>query len=284
MRSVPPETTTAVAVTVEGEPDDDDALLTEPGRSGIRWRRAVTPLVIVIMWQVGASAGLLDEKTFSSPWQVVDTFWTLVENGTVPRNLAISLARIGIGLVLGGSAGVVLGLLSGLFRLGEDLIDAPLQMIRTMPVLALIPLFILWFGIGELPKVLIIAIGAFFPLYLNTMAGTRNVDNKLLEAGKTLGLSRWGQIPHVIIPGALPNVLVGLRTSFGVAVIALVVSEQINASSGIGYLMTQAQQFFETNIIFVGLVIYAALGLAGDLIVRTIERRALSWRNAFAGS
>lgn len=283
MRSAPPETTTAVAVKAEGEPDDD-ALLTEPGRRGIRWRRAVTPLVIVIMWQVGASAGLLDEKTFSSPWQVLDTFWTLAENGTLPRNLAISLVRIGIGLVLGGSTGVVLGLLSGLFRLGEDLIDAPLQMIRTMPVLALIPLFILWFGIGELPKVLIIALGAFFPLYLNTMAGTRNVDNRLLEAGKTLGLSRWSQIPHVIIPGALPNMLVGLRTSFGVAVIALVVSEQINASSGIGYLMTQAQQFFETNIIFVGLIIYAALGLAGDLIVRAIERRALSWRNAFAGS
>ncbi len=167
---------------------------------------------------------------------------------------------------------------------GRILIDAPLQMVKTMPILALIPLFILWFGIGELPKVLIIAFGSFFPIYLNTFSGVRNVDERLVETGKTLGLSRWGMIRHVVLPSSLPSVLVGLRTSFGVAVIALVVSEQLNASSGIGFLMTQAQQFFETDVIFVGLIIYALLGLGGDLIVRALEKRALAWRRAFDGT
>jgi sulfonate transport system permease protein len=215
---------------------------------------------------------------------VADTAWQLMANGTLERALLVSLARVGVGLFIGVAAGLILGLVSGLFRLGEDLIDPSLQMLRTMPVLALIPLFILWFGIGELPKVLIIGLGCFFSMYLNTFAGVRNVDERLVEAGQTLGLSRWGQIRHVIIPGALPNALVGLRIAIGVSVIMLVVSEQINASSGIGYLMTQAEQFFQTSVIFVGLLVYAILGLGADLIVRFIEKRALAWRRTFAGA
>ena len=228
--------------------------------------------------------GYLSFKTFSSPWQVADTAYQLMANGTLERALLVSLARVGVGLFIGVTAGLILGLVSGLFRLGEDLIDPSLQMLRTMPVLALIPLFILWFGIGELPKVLIIGLGCFFSMYLNTFAGVRGVDERLVEAGQTLGLSRWGQIRHVIIPGALPNALVGLRIAIGVSVIMLVVSEQINASSGIGYLMTQAEQFFQTSVIFVGLLVYALLGLSADLIVRFIEKRALAWRRTFAGS
>jgi sulfonate transport system permease protein len=249
-----------------------------------RWRRWCTPLVVLVLWQGGSNGGFLSIKTFSSPWQVADTAYQLMANGTLERALLVSLARIGIGLLIGVGAGLLLGLASGLFRVGEDLIDPSLQMLRTMPVLALIPLFILWFGIGELPKVLIIGLGCFFSMYLNTFAGVRNVDERLVEAGETLGLSRWGQIRHVIIPGALPNVLVGFRIAIGVAVIMLVVSEQINASSGIGFLMTQAEQFFQTSVIFVGLLVYAILGLGADLIVRFIEKRALAWRRTFTGS
>jgi sulfonate transport system permease protein len=254
------------------------------GRRRHRWRRWITPIVVLALWQCGSNLGYLSFKTFSSPWQVADTAWQLMANGTLERALLVSLARVGVGLFIGVSAGLILGLVSGLFRLGEDLIDPSLQMLRTMPVLALIPLFILWFGIGELPKVLIIGLGCFFSMYLNTFAGVRNVDERLVEAGQTLGLSRWGQIRHVIIPGALPNALVGLRIAIGVSVIMLVVSEQINASSGIGYLMTQAEQFFQTSVIFVGLLVYAILGLGADLIVRFIEKRALAWRRTFAGA
>ena len=254
------------------------------GRRRHRWRRWVTPVVVIALWQLGSNFGWLSFKTFSSPWQVTDTAYQLMANGTLERALLVSLARVGVGLFIGVTAGLLLGLVSGLFRLGEDLIDPSLQMLRTLPVLALIPLFILWFGIGELPKVLIIGLGCFFSMYLNTFAGVRNVDERLVEAGETLGLSRWGQIRHVIIPGALPNALVGLRIAIGVSVIMLVVSEQINASSGIGYLMTQAEQFFQTSVIFVGLLVYALLGLSADLIVRSIEKRALAWRRTFAGT
>jgi sulfonate transport system permease protein len=254
------------------------------GRKRHRWRRWITPVVVLALWQLGSNLGYLSFKTFSSPWQVADTAYQLMANGTLERALLVSLARVGVGLFIGVTAGLLLGLVSGLFRLGEDLIDPSLQMLRTMPVLALIPLFILWFGIGELPKVLIIGLGCFFSMYLNTFAGVRNVDDRLVEAGQTLGLSRWGQIRHVIIPGALPNALVGLRIAIGVSVIMLVVSEQINASSGIGYLMTQAEQFFQTSVIFVGLLVYALLGLSADLIVRFIEKRALAWRRTFAGT
>jgi sulfonate transport system permease protein len=254
------------------------------GRRRHRWRRWVTPIVVLALWQLGSNLGYLSFKTFSSPWQVADTAYQLMANGILERALLVSLARVGVGLFIGVTAGLLLGLVSGLFRLGEDLIDPSLQMLRTMPVLALIPLFILWFGIGELPKVLIIGLGCFFSMYLNTFAGVRNVDVRLVEAGQTLGLSRWGQIRHVIIPAALPSALVGLRIAIGVSVIMLVVSEQINASSGIGYLMTQAEQFFQTSVIFVGLLVYALLGLSADLIVRFIEKRALAWRRTFAGA
>ena len=281
---VVPQLGTAVVLSddVDGDLDEASSTPRKPRRRW--WRRAITPVAVIVLWQVGASTGLFNEKTFSSPWQVLDTFWQLLLNGSLLRALGVSLARISIGLAIGVAAGVVLGVVSGLFQLGEDLVDSPLQMVKTMPVLALIPLFILWFGIGELPKVLIIAFASFFPIYLNAFAGVRNVDERLVEAGRTLGLSKWGLIRHVILPSALPSVLVGLRTSLGVAVIALVVSEQLNASSGIGFLMTQAQQFFETNVIFVGLIIYALLGLGGDLIVRFLEKRTLSWRRAFAGT
>jgi sulfonate transport system permease protein len=145
-------------------------------------------------------------------------------------------------------------------------------------VLALVPLFILWFGIGEEPKILLVALGTVFPIYLNTFAGIRGVDVRLVEAGRTLGLSRWGVIRHVILPGALPSLLVGLRYSLGIAWLVLVVSEQINATSGIGFLMTQAREFLRTDIIVVGLVVYSLLGLAADLVVRLLERVALAWR------
>jgi sulfonate transport system permease protein len=260
------------------------AALNRQGRGARIIRRTASPIVILVAWQLSAWLHIIDIRFAASPSIVATTFGHLIANGVLERNLLISLTRVAIGFSLGATAGFVLAVISGLFRLGEDVIDPPIQMLRTMPILALAPLFILWFGIGELPKVLIIALGAFYPIYLNTFAGIRGIDNKLIEAAQTLNLNRLGVIRHIIAGGVLPSLLVGIRYSLGISWLVLVVSEQLNASSGIGYLMTTAETFFETNIVFVGLMVYALLGLSTDLLVRFIERKVLTWRVSFSGA
>lgn len=197
--------------------------------------------------------------------------------------MAVSLQRVAVGLLLGLVVGVGLALVSGLFRVGEDLVDASVQMLRTVPFVGLIPLFIIWFGIGEAPKVAIITMGVMFPLYLNVYAGIRGVDAQLIEAGESLGLSRWGLVRHVVLPGALPGAMTGLRYSLGIAWLALVFAEQVNADAGIGYLMVQARDFLRTDVIVVCLIVYAFLGLLADFAVRTLERLLLQWRPTFTG-
>lgn len=197
--------------------------------------------------------------------------------------MTTSLQRVAGGLLLGALIGTGLALVSGLFRIGEDIVDAPVQMLRTVPFVGLIPLFIIWFGIGEPPKIAIITLGVTFPLYLNVYAGIRGVDAQLIEAGESLGLSRWGLVRHVILPGALPSAMTGLRYSLGIAWLALVFAEQVNADSGIGFLMVQARDFLRTDVIVVCLIVYAFLGLLADLIVRTLERLLLQWRPTFTG-
>lgn len=245
------------------------------------YRRFAVPLAILVLWQVLASTGLISARTMSSPITIAGSFYALTINGELLHHLLVSLARVGVGLAIGVFAGVVFALIAGLSKAGEDAVDSTLQMVRTLPHLALVPLFILWFGIGEVPKIALIALGAAFPIYLNLFSGIRGVDAKVLEAAKTLGLSRAELITHVILPGALPSALVGLRYSLGVAWLSLVVAEQINASSGIGYLVMTARDFLRTDIIFVGLIIYAVLGLLADQLVRALERRVLVWRPSF---
>ena len=247
-------------------------------RSRFAWRRLLSPLALLGLWQLASSRGWVDQRTLASPGSVVSTARGLWSTGELEHHLVVSLGRVTQGLAVGVTAGIALALVAGLSRIGEELVDAPLQMLRTMPVLALVPLFILWFGIGEQPKILLVALGTVFPVYLNTYAGIRGVDPRLVEAGRTVGLSRWGVIRHVVLPGALPSLLVGLRYSLGIAWLVLVVSEQINATSGVGFLMTQAREFLRTDVIVVGLVVYSVLGLASDLVVRALERWALAWR------
>ncbi len=241
-------------------------------------RRLVSPLLILVAWQAASSAGLVSAQTLASPWRIVLTAWSLIQDGTLGRNLLVSLLRAAGGLAIAVGLGVTLALIAGLSRLGEELVDAPMQMARTLPVLAMVPLFILWFGIGETPKVALVAMGAMFPIYLNLFKGVRGVDPKLLEMARTLGLSRAQTIRQVILPGALPDFLLGLRFAVGISWLMLVVAEQINASSGIGHMMMDAEDFLRTDIILVGLFIYAGLGLVSDQIVRTIEARTLVWR------
>ncbi|MEU4269719.1 ABC transporter permease [Streptomyces sp. NPDC026092] len=249
-----------------------------------RWlRRAVGPLLLLVTWQVLSSAGVLPADVLASPGTIARAGGELIADGTLPHAMGVSLQRVAVGLLLGGTIGVSLALVSGLSRLGEDLVDATVQMLRTVPWVGLIPLFIIWLGIGEAPKVALIALGVAFHLYLNVYAGIRGVDAQLVEAGESLGLKRWGLIRHVVLPGALPGAMTGLRYSLATAWLALVFGESINADAGIGFLMNQAREFFRTDVIVVCLVVYAFLGLLADAVVRTLERLLLQWRPTFTG-
>lgn len=241
-------------------------------------RRSLSPLLALILWQVLSAVGLIAERTLPPPTKVLDTARGLIESGRLQEHLVVSLERVAWALLFGVSIGVVIALTAGLSRLADDLLDPLMQMFRTIPVLALVPLLILWFGIGETSKVIIVAIGVVFPVYLNTYAGIRAVDSKLVEVGTVVGLGRWGQIRHIVLPGALPGFLTGLRYSMGIAWLLLVISEQVNATSGVGFLMNDARALLRTDIIVVGIFIYAGAGLLSDAIVRTLERRLLSWR------
>lgn len=247
-------------------------------------RRAFGPLLVLAIWQLVCSTHVFTSVEVASPVQVSDAARQLWSEGELQSNLLISLRRVAEGLALGLAIGLVLAVVSGFFHLGEDLLDPVIQAARSVPILGLLPLFIIWFGVGEAPKVYLVALGSLFPIYLNTYAGIRGVDTKLIEVGQTFGLSRFGLIRNVVVPGALPGFLVGLRYALVGCWLIIVVAEQINAQSGIGYLIMQAQTTDRTDIMFLGLAIYAVLGILCDLFVRLLERRLLSWRNTFKGS
>ena len=253
--------------------------------SGVRWsrlgRRWISPLFLLALWELGSRAGLIPARVLAAPSSVAATFWGMLASGELGANLGVSFLRVAAGLALGVAVGVALALVAGLSRLGEDVVDPPVQMLRTLPVLALSPLFIVWFGIDETPKVGLIALSVTFPIYLNLFSGIRSVDPKLIEAARSFGLKGGELIRQVILPGALPSFLLGLRFALAVAILVLVVAEQINAQAGLGYLINNARDFLRTDIIVVCLVIYALLGLGADALVRAVERVALAWRPTF---
>ncbi|MEU0838689.1 ABC transporter permease [Streptomyces sp. NPDC005962] len=249
-----------------------------------RWlRRTTGPLVLLLLWQVSSATGVLPSDMLAAPGTIAGTASGLIQDGTLPHAMLVSVQRVLNGLVIGGVVGIGLALISGLSRLGEDLVDATVQMLRSIPWVGMIPLFIIWMGIGEAPKIALIALGVAFHLYLNVYAGIRGVDEQLIEAGNSLGLGRWGLIRHVVLPGALPGAMTGLRYSLATAWLALVFGETINADDGIGFLLNRAREFFQTDVIVVCLIVYAALGLLADFIVRTLERLLLQWRPTFTG-
>jgi len=247
-------------------------------------RRAISPIALLVIWQLTSVVHLVSATKLPPPTAVVSEAWTLISTsspaygGTLQQALLVSLARMAIGFAFGAAAALLLALIAGLSRFGEEGIDPLMQMVRTLPLFGLVPVFIVWFGIGQLPKVLLIAIAAVVPLYLNAFSGIRGVDGRLRELARSLGLSRRETITQIVLPGALPSTLVGLRQSLGVAWLALVVAEQINASSGLGFMINQGEQFNQNNVIFVALIVYTILGLLTDWIVRIFERRALAWR------
>jgi sulfonate transport system permease protein len=240
--------------------------------------RAAMPLAILLIWQLTSTFGLVTPEVLPSPSDIGSAFAELVRLGDLQGALPVSLGRALTGLAIGGTTGLTIGLFAGLWRIGEGLFDAPLQMLRTIPFIALVPLFITWFGIGELAKLMVIIAATIFPMYLNTYAGVRSVDPKLIEAASIFGLSHRQTAWHVILPTALPSILVGLRYASGAALLALVVAEQINASSGIGYILNNANMNQRSDIIIAGILVYAALGIAIDLLMRLVEHLALPWR------
>jgi sulfonate transport system permease protein len=249
---------------------------------GNRWQkttlRLASPIAIIAIWQLASTTGLLSPRTLAAPTAIVAAGARLVQSGELLTGLAVSFLRVVAGFSCALVVGIGLSLVAGLSRVGEAIVDPPIQMLKAMPFLGLLPLFILWFGIGEVPKIGLVAFGAVFPIYLTLHGGIRGIDTKLIEAGRTLGLGTFSIIRHIILPGALPSLLVGIRYGLSVAWLSLVVGEQINASSGIGYIITYARDFLQTDIIVVCLIVYAMMGLLTDGLVRLIEAYALRWR------
>ncbi|HLS79691.1 MAG TPA: ABC transporter permease [Nocardia sp.] len=239
--------------------------------------RALAPVALLLVWQIVSSAGLVSPKKLPAPSVVLDAGIEIWRSGQLADALLVSGQRALWGFLLGAGLALILGTVAALGTIGEYVLDPPLQMIRTIPLFGLIPLFIIWFGIGEEPKVYLIALGVFFPLYLNTYAGIRQLDPKLLELSRTLRLSLAERLRLLIVPGALPQILVGVRQSLGIAWLSLVVAEQINASAGLGFVVNNAREFLRTDIVIFGLLIYSLLGLVTDAIVRALEHRALRW-------
>lgn len=270
-----------------------DADAAPASRLGARRRRLVIgkplsfgwllgPVLLVAWWIIGSGVGVIDPRTLPAPWTTVETAAQLIADGRLQANLAVSAGRAAQGLFWGVGVGVVIALISGLSLLGGYLFDGLVQIKRAVPTLALIPLLILWFGIGESMKVITIALGVFVPIYIHTHNALRGIDLKHVELAETLGLERWAFIRHVILPGALPGFMLGLRFGVMGAWLSLVVVEQLNATSGIGYMINLARTYAQSDVILVGLVVYAILGLSSDIAVRALEARALSWRKTFA--
>ena len=248
--------------------------------------RVISPVAAVGIWQLLSSTGVLPPSKLVSPASIARTAYTLVVTnspsyGTLQGSLLVSLERWAIGFSLGTVIAVALAVLTGLSRVAEVTLDPIVQALRSIPLLGVLPLFIVWFGIGELPKDLIVLLAALFPMYVNTFAGIRGVDPKLGEVAQVLGLRRRELITQIVLPGALPQALSGMRLGVVTSLLALVVGEQINANAGLGFMISQAEQFLQNSVIMVALLVYAILGLLADALVRLLGRRALRWRPEF---
>ncbi len=237
----------------------------------------VLPITIVVAWQFLVQFQIIPRRMLPMPTEVLETAWDLLQSGELLEHIVVSAQRALTGLFIGGGTAFVVGLVNGMFSPSEKLLDSTLQMIRTVPNLALTPLVILWFGIGDTARVFLIALGVFFPIYLNTFHGVRYVDRDLIEMGRSYGLSRWGLFTQIILPGALPSILVGLRYSLGIMWLTLIVAETIAATAGIGFMTQSAREFMQIDIMFFAVILYALLGKLADTTARGLERTLLQW-------
>jgi len=241
----------------------------------------LVPVGLILAWQAASSLGLIGNRLMPAPSSVAVAGWDKIVSGELATNIAVSGFRAVSGLLVGGIVGFSLGLANGLSRTSFTLTDTTFQMIRTIPNLALIPLVILWFGIGEEAKLFLTSLGVFFPIYLNTLHGVRTVDPQLIEMGRVYGMRGWTLFRRVILPGALPSIFVGLRFALGIMWLTLIVAETLSANSGIGHMAMEAREFMLTDVVVLALVVYALLGKLADVIVRLLERWTLGWHPAF---
>jgi sulfonate transport system permease protein len=246
-----------------------------------RLRPWIVPVVIIAAWQITAQMGWLSSRILPEPWNVLKAAWTLAQSGELWLHVKVSTWRALSGFAIGGGLGLALGLITGTFRSAETLLDTSLQMVRNIPPLALIPLVILWFGIDETAKLFLVSLGVFFPVYINTFHGIRTVDRSLIEMARTYGLSGFALYREVILPGALPSILVGVRFSLGLMWVVLIVAETISAQAGIGHMTMNAREFLQTDIVLVGILLYALLGKLADLLAKGLERYWLRWHPAY---
>jgi sulfonate transport system permease protein len=266
-----------------------DAIAAPAHRDRVSWTRLVlarlapwiVPVGLLAIWQIAAQAGWLSSRVLPEPWAVLKAAWALAASGELWQHVTVSLWRATSSFLVGGGLGLLLGLLTGTFKTAETLLDTTLQMIRNIPALALIPLVILWFGIDETAKLFLVSIGVFFPVYLNTFHGIRAVDSGLIEMAKSYGLSGWPLYRDVILPGALPSILLGVRFALGLVWVLLIVSETISAQSGIGYMTMNAREFLQTDVVLVGILLYALLGKLADIASRELEKYWLRWHPAY---
>ncbi|URI06112.1 aliphatic sulfonate ABC transporter permease SsuC [Aquincola tertiaricarbonis] len=247
-------------------------------RSAAPW---VVPVLVILGWQAASSLGWLSTRVLPEPLAVVKAFFSLAQSGELWTHVAVSTRRAALGFAIGGGLGLLLGLLTGSFKAAETLLDSTLQMVRNIPALALIPLVILWFGIDETAKLFLVSLGVFFPIYLNTFHGIRSVDKGLIEMARSYGLRGWQLYRQVILPGALPSILVGVRFSLGLTWVLLIVAETISAQAGIGYLTMNAREFLQTDVVLVGILLYALLGKLADLLAKGLERWWLRWHPGY---
>jgi ABC-type nitrate/sulfonate/bicarbonate transport system permease component len=239
------------------------------------------PVTVLVVWQGLASAGVISSRLMPAPSDVVVAAYGLIRSGELLHHLGISLARAGAGFLIGGAIGFLLGLVNGLSPLADRLLDTSMQMIRNVPHLAMIPLVILWFGIGEEAKLFLVVLGVMFPIYLNTYHGIRSIDRGLIEMAESYGLSGWQLFARVILPGALPSILVGVRFALGIMWLTLIVAETISSTSGIGYMAMNAREFLQTDVVVVAILLYALLGKLADSIARLFERAFLRWHPSY---
>lgn len=235
------------------------------------------PILLIVLWELAVRIGLLSTRVLPAPSGVVEAGIQLAQSGELFRHIGVSTGRAFLGFVVGGGIGLSLGLLNGIFPVAEKFLDTSVQMIRNVPHLALIPLVILWFGIGEQAKLFLVALGVMFPMYLNTFHGIRSVDPGLIEMGRVYGLKTQALFWQIILPGALPSILVGVRYALGIMWITLIVAETIAADSGIGYMAMNAREFMQTDVVVLSILMYALLGKLADSAAKLLEQKWLSW-------
>lgn len=253
------------------------------GKRGLLLLSWLAPATLVIVWEFLAKAGWISPQVLPAPSKVVATAIKLVTTGSLLSDLGVSLLRAAAGFAIGGSIGFALGTLVGFSRVAEAAIDRSVQMVRAIPFLAVLPLVIVWLGVGEAEKIFLVALGVSFPIYINTTLGIRQVDPKLIELGRIQGLGSFELIRRIVLPGALPSILTGVRYALATAWLALVVAETIGAQSGIGFLAMDAREFLRTDVIVLTIFIYALIGVAADAITRLLERRLLAWHSNYGG-